>query len=769
MRSIGSLFKHFSSYLGIILLNYIYLTGFRSWELFPGIGASSFYEGWWGLAGDLLIVNSILFLFYFLYAAISAWKPTVAKAAFAAGTILIYLLGWAIQVHYLKSSEVTDARVFECSPGAALAYVYQNIVTAYYIGGSLLLAAAGILFFYYYFSVYTKISVWVSRFIIGLMVISVVVTAEMVLTSDFLSRTDQRLNKPIHFFKTSLGCYLGLYTPIADDSQSTSAYHSFYKHKEHVIPGEYPMLHRHVEDECLTGYIRKGSKNPPHIIMLVVEGLGSNLADPIHGIEFMPFLHSLKMKSLYWNHFLSPVKEGVSPFPSLLGGLPFGEKGFSELSPIPYHYSLINVLKQNGYYTSFFTGQWQWLNSNNKFLSLNRVDLVWDAAQFGTDKQKVIVDNYHWGFNDHDLFSEFLKVSAGFAVKPTFNIINAGSLRTTFAVPDEDDYKKRFNALINDLPEGEEKTLLSERSLKYISVMSTDDAIRNFFHEYEKRADYSNTLFIITGSYSSTTSANPMDQHHVPLLIYSPHLTQKAVFENISSHNDVYFSLLGYLSSAYDITVPNMAITLGNSLCSDNKSHLIPLVNEQGVLYSLIVEDKLYTAKHDAYTIGKDWQLTPVADMDDKNQLQKVFNSFQMINKTASVHLLPDSAYFDYMQMELLLDTMISKNRIRGEYFKIVDRMILSDNPHTIDVSFHKTEIPLNEVYLVFELQNEKEQTIQWKNFGIPGGQQDFTISFDIEKTDTVAPVFLQMYIWNESPLPYSLGRMKTTIYQRNN
>jgi hypothetical protein len=166
--------------------------------------------------------------------------------------------------------------------------------------------------------------------------------------------------------------------------------------------------------------------------------------------------------------------------------------------------------------------------------------------------------------------------------------------------------------------------------------------------------------------------------------------------------------------------------------------------------------------------VGRHGILLPESNETVEQEMKEAFEAFKLINNSASAQLMPDSIYFDYLNLEMVIDTLVSRQRVRGEYLRIIDNLPVNHKMHIIDVSVSNPDIPLNEVFVVVELLNEKEQILKWKHFGFPHGKEDFKISLSFDKTDSDNPVFLKLYIWNESPLHYSFEQMRTTIYQRN-
>ncbi|MBP6672589.1 MAG: hypothetical protein KA247_05540, partial [Bacteroidetes bacterium] len=110
---------------------------------------------------------------------------------------------------------------------------------------------------------------------------------------------------------------------------------------EHITD-EFPLL-RDFPYQNVLGPHFDTSSVPPNIVVIIAEGLGRDfVGEGARYGGFVPFLDSLSRKSLYWENFLSNSGRTFGVLPSLLGSLPYGDKGFNELEyRMPRHLSLI--------------------------------------------------------------------------------------------------------------------------------------------------------------------------------------------------------------------------------------------------------------------------------------------------------------------------------------------------------------------------------------------------------------------------------------------
>jgi len=771
MKIINTFFKHFPEYIPVLLLNYIFLFVFRSAEAVVFSQQGILPEVLAGFAGDIVLINIILLILYIPYRALSSFNPGWAAGVFSVMTIAYYLIAVPAQLYYLQTQEIASG----CRPEGGFGYVFSTISTVTMLFAMVSVAITGTLWFWF---VVKRRSIslpsMVNNIFIFSLILSIPAAFELGVASDFFSRTQHRINKHFYFVKTGTNCLLGF--SMTDDNVLTGVelLHHIKNDKKHLDPLEFPLLHEFGKNNCLSDYFEDlQAENKPDIVLLVVEGLGNSFISPMHGISFMPYLQQLSNRSLYWDHFLSPVQEGIPVLPSILGGLPFGDKGFSEIEKVPYHFSLVNVLKRNGYHTSFFYGRWVWEQVNEKFLTRNHMDMIWDAGKFGADKSKIYTQEgtYHWGYNDRDLLEAYFSGLSNMPQTPRFDIVYTSSARSPFAITDAEQYRARFMDKISEVPEGNLRDYLLHMDSYFMALMFGDDMVSSFMTQYQQSKNADNTIFVITGSYPTLefSDPHPLKRYHVPLIIYSPKLKEGVTFSHVSSHNDLYGSLLSFLGEEFHYDIPALSSALGHSLCPPEESRIrpmIPFMKPLAGAEDLLLDDYFLFEGSKLYRVGEGFEISPVDNDQKQENMQNVLDAFRLVNKQSTVALMPDSIYFDFNRFEVLVDTLISRQRIRGEYFRLIEKKSIANARHTIDLTFKRPEVALNEVFVVFEILNEEGQIVQWKNYGIPVSREDFNFSVNIEQHDTDEPLYLQLYIWNESPLAYGFGELRVTLYR---
>lgn len=362
---------------------------------------------------------------------------------------------------------------------------------------------------------------------------------------------------------------------------------------------EYPLMRPfNAEDDVLGANLELHSTKP-NIVILVVEGLGSDFTgENAQYTGFTPFLDSLSKHSLYWSNFLSNTGRSFGALPSILGSAPFGQQGFLELDELPDHISLISLLKKNGYYTSYFEGGQSSFDKKNRYLNNEGIDQMTDQNSFDNTYQKTAETDkgFSWGYPDSEIYRKTL-TSLYEGEKPRLDIIMSISNHEPFQFPEKEKYVRKLEELLSTsaLPASKKRTIEKNPEV-FASLLYTDESIRNLMDGFKNRPDFQNTIFIITGDHRliPIPQKDVICRYHVPLMIYSPMQRQAREFKGLSSHMDITPSLGNMLFHAYAIQTPEEVPWIGTGLSSSHTfvaKKEIPLMKYKGSFADFISGD----------------------------------------------------------------------------------------------------------------------------------------------------------------------------------
>ena len=775
MKQLNSFFRAFNSYISLILLNYIFLFLFRLWEVIMVSGSAIFSETLNGFAGDIIIVNLALIIIYIPYALLWQWKQKATLVIFAIVMSLFYLFSIPVQAYYNITGEIISAGNFHCNTLSGWAFTLKNIPAISFLIPFLIFLALGMYLIHTInrqVQVFPKIAV---NFFAFLLIIAIPAGFELGLNSDFFTKNNHRINKPFHFAASCMSCTFGIHQPEEAEISEIERYQNLRGTDTYISGDEFPLLRKAFSDACLSPYFRETDNGlPPNVVLIVMEGLGTKLLDPIHEVSFMPFLEELKEQSLYWKNFLSTSDSLQNTMGSLLGGLPYGDRGFTILPIMPRHFSLVNVLGFNNYHTSYFTGRHAWIHSTDKLLMANDIDAIWHASDFGDGFNAIRTEpsNRLWGYNDRDLKNLFFNKRNGYQRQPRLEIIHTGSMHNPWPVDNEEFFREKFKNLIAEPENTEYREHFEQLEKQYISLMFTDDVLKDFFKAFSEQDQYNNTIFIITGNYPmrKLTSGSHLEKYHVPLFVYSPLLKETRVFENISSHKDFYDSFISLMREKYALTTPAYTTSLGYSLCgNENQNAFIPFMDSDNKISELLFGNYFLSSDSELFFVNNGILTTPSDDKEKLEELKSLLKAFKEVNTVASGNLVPDTLFFDFLDYLLIDDIMLRGGTIRREYVDIIEEISLDQGyRYYLDAAFVKPRISLEEVYLVYEITDGAGNSLIWKNFGIPdSGDAGFGVKETITTENlNTEDMRLRVFLWNESPVPYQFDQARITIYR---
>lgn len=413
---------------------------------------------------------------------------------------------------------------------------------------------------------------------------------------------------------------------------------------------DYPLLKPFNTPDVLSPFFNP-SQDKPNIVVIVVEGLGGEFVDANDYSGFTPYLDQLIKKSLYWENFVSTTGRSFGLLPSLFGSLPYGETGFLEIKNTPSHLSLINTLKANGYFTSFYSGDASSFDRKVQFLEYNGIDNLIDENKYGPEFEKTKVNDggFSWGYPDDQIFRKAL-LTQSLEKQPRLDIIMTLSNHEPFEYPNKQDYMTKVEASVNSSNRSEtlKNNILNHADI-FGSLLYSDESIKDFMEAYSKRPDYENTIFIITGDHRLIPIAmkDKLCRYHVPFIIYSPQLKKAKRFKSIASHLDVTPSLYRYLSNNYKITTLEQTPWIGKGLDTSKNfknERSIPLMRYKGDINDIIYKEYLLSG-NDLYKINEHFETSKVEDQALVQTIKDTLEAFKKTNAYVTQYdkIFPDS------------------------------------------------------------------------------------------------------------------------------
>ncbi|MGA0588113.1 LTA synthase family protein [Dyella sp. KRB-257] len=335
----------------------------------------------------------------------------------------------------------------------------------------------------------------------------------------------------------------------------------------------FPFLHPEQTPDTLGAYFAPTADGrPPNVVVIVVEGLGRSFSGVQASLgSFTPFLDKLATRSLYFDHFLATQGRTFGVLPSLFNSAPFAREGFTALDArMPPSPGLFNLLEEQGYHSAFYNGTDTRFDHERQFMQLQGVQKLVDRTNFGSGY--ALNPFSEWGYPDQELVSRVLADSAQ-QPTPFLLAMQTISMHPVYRFPGQDAYRARFERRLRELhiPDGELAAYRAHADI-YSTILYTDDQLRRYFDAVARQPWYADTIFVITGDHRlpEIPMGEHIDRYRVPLLIFSPLLTQARHFRAVSSQLDVTPSLMALLSHTYGLKRPAQTPWLGGALDTDD-------------------------------------------------------------------------------------------------------------------------------------------------------------------------------------------------------
>ncbi|MEP7242570.1 MAG: sulfatase-like hydrolase/transferase [Gammaproteobacteria bacterium] len=273
-----------------------------------------------------------------------------------------------------------------------------------------------------------------------------------------------------------------------------------------------------------------------NVVVISSESFGAEFSK-LYGSDrnFTPEFDAFAGKSVWFRHMyasgtrtvrgLEAISTSLPPIPSVSVLRRPGNEGIANWG---------EVMRKNGYHTSFLYGGYGYFDNMNYFFEHNGFE-VRDRTQIPKPVRFANI----WGVADEDLFDAAMRHfdDVSKAGQPFFSIVMTTSNHKPFT----------FRA---GVPNVKEKGGGRESGVRY-----ADFAQGYFLREAAKHAWFDNTLFIIVADHGARVYGRqdiPLKTYEIPMLFYSPkHLKPRQV-DTLTTQIDIAPTVLGLLGFAYE-------------------------------------------------------------------------------------------------------------------------------------------------------------------------------------------------------------------------
>ena len=370
----------------------------------------------------------------------------------------------------------------------------------------------------------------------------------------------------------------------------------------------------------------------PNVVLIIIESYGreySGAFNPDTKIKdyksYTPFVDSLAQHSLIFTNAYANGYKSIHGMSSILSGIPSFKDAFTST---PYANqkieSLVSVLENLGYHTSFFHGA---ENGSMGFLGYSNIlgiDKYFGRNEYNNDTG---FDGY-WGIWDEP-FLQFMKEKLDEEKEPFFSTVFTISSHEPYIIPEK--YKETF-------PEGD---IIMHKCVRY-----TDYALRRFFDEAKKEHWYNNTLFVLVADHANLIYypeyRKALNINTIPILFYHPDGRYNGINNLLAQQIDIYPTIVDMIGFNKPFR------SWGRSLISDQEEPFV--VRYSGYYYYFY--DKYVCCFDGEKLIG----FYELSDKSMKNNL---------INENKEMMFLMEKRCKAFIQdyMNKIIDSKLSENR----------------------------------------------------------------------------------------------------------
>ena len=325
--------------------------------------------------------------------------------------------------------------------------------------------------------------------------------------------------------------YLKFYATI-DHSQIASEIHKDFEQAQSkaVFTGGTNPLERQITAD--------GPPKPLNIVMVTIESFGAETTESLGGRKGLsPNLDRLGREGLFFTRMyatgtrtvrgLEAVTMSIPPTPGQAIVKRKKNKGFQTIG---------GILKAAGYDAIYFYGGYSYFDNMADFFTGNGYEVI---DRLAIDKKDIHHETI-WGVADEDIFNLVIKTldARSASGKHFFAHVMTTSNHRPFTYP-----SGRI-----PIPSG---------SGRNGAAMYSDWAIGDFVKKASTHPWFKDTIFLFVADHTSVGRGRtdlPMQNYHIPMIIYSPAHIQPAVIDTVASQIDIPPTLLALLNVSYKST-----------------------------------------------------------------------------------------------------------------------------------------------------------------------------------------------------------------------
>lgn len=287
------------------------------------------------------------------------------------------------------------------------------------------------------------------------------------------------------------------------------------------ISPDIPTLHRQIPTRQYT--------RPLNLVIVLEESLGAEYVGSLGGKDLTPNFDSFADQGIWFERLYATGMRSARGIEAILTGFtPTPALSVVKLASTQRRFfTLAELLRRQGYETSFIYGGEAHFDNMRRFFMANGFESVIDQSDFPDPIFEAV-----WGVSDEDLFNRAHEFFNSKREKPFFSLVFTSSNHAPFDIP-----PGRVEA--QDGPTGGLDT-----AIKY-----ADYALGQFIDKVRASSYWKNTVFLVVADHNVRVygdSLVPIEHFHIPGVIMGGSIVPRSI-PGISSQIDLFPTLLSLI------------------------------------------------------------------------------------------------------------------------------------------------------------------------------------------------------------------------------
>ncbi len=717
-----------------------------------------------GIIFDLVLIFRFSLFLGILYWILSYFGERFVRIFFRCVISIFMLINASLVIYFISAGLPLDRAFFDYSLSEIFFIVSASKPLSWWIYVVFLIQP--IFFFIVSRKDFLFIKKWHFFVVLGLILVSFFVNKA---PSTFYSSMFEKniISNKLHYFTKSV--MHGSFMKISDKEEYNELLVDRFQAnfpEDKFLSKKFPFAHENNGYDPLSSLISLDNAEKPNVVFIIVEGLGRDISGESSLFpSATPFLDSLSRHSLVWNNCLSTSQRTFMALPSILGALPFDQRGFMEASSNPDFQTIYTFLRKNGYDVSFFYGGWMGFDNMSYFIRDNGISNIIKEGDYPAEMKNT------WGLFDEYTFSEGMKKIDFQSDKPHFDIFLTLTTHDPFDYPNKEKYVKIYREKCKNFNIPDWKL---EATASYLYF---DHCLSDFFKKYKQTGDFENTIFVITGDHHFDGTADELNKYHVPMVIYSPKLKENKSFHAVVSHRDISPSFVNLLKNKYNLSSFDTVEWLNKGLDTASffrSTTFSPMMRTSHDLKDFLFHDIIFM-EDEAYSLSFKNRKLALESVDNQHIMEMIQDYLVVDNYVMNNDALIPNNEEKYLISEV---TALDSVAVQGDEYRDLLRLNLPSDVKKIsiiadfDIFLPEDNDYYNVVYTV-ALKNlfddvvvtsnnihhkEYEYSEQWHSV-------HFVQKIDVEKGQFSDYDKLLLYLWNAQNKDFSIKNLRVSVF----